>query len=113
MHEVSICRNILKIVVRAQQQHHFNSVHTIYFERGLLTCIDKDALLFSFAAVKQNPLFANAHLEIIDVPGRAYCQSCDCEFNIEQYYHPCPYCEGYKIAIIDGEQMIIKDLGVS
>lgn len=51
-------------------------------------------------------------LEIIDVPGEAWCMQCAKTVRVKQRYDPCPHCESYQLQVSTGDEMRIKELEV-
>ena len=112
MHEMSLCESILDVLEQQAQLQQFRTVKTVCLEIGKLSCVEIDALRFSFSAVMENTLAASATLKIIEIDGQAWCQSCQQTVIITQRYEECPHCGAYPLEINDGEQMRIKELEV-
>lgn len=112
MHEMSLCESILQILEQQAEIQHYRKVKTVWLEIGALAGVEPEALRFGFDVVMQGSLAENARLEIIEIPGKAWCWQCNQDVAVEQWYDPCPHCGSRKLQIHEGEQMRIKELEV-
>ncbi len=112
MHEMSLCEGVLQILESEAQKQGFNRVKAVWLEIGDLSGVEIDAMRFSFDAVTRNSLADGAVLEIINVPGSAWCMQCSKTVNVKQRFDECPNCGSYQLQVTDGDQMRIKELEV-
>jgi hydrogenase nickel incorporation protein HypA/HybF len=112
MHEMSLCEGILQILEDHAKRRHFQRVKTVWLEIGALSGVEPEAMRFSFDAVTHGTLAAGATLEIIDIPGQAWCMRCANKVTVQQRYDACPDCGSYQLQVTGGEEMRIKELEV-
>ncbi|NNJ73310.1 MAG: hydrogenase maturation nickel metallochaperone HypA [Enterobacterales bacterium] len=112
MHEMSLCENLVEIVVNSANNEAVSRIERIYLEIGQLSCVEVDAMLFCFDVVAQGTIAAGAQLIIEQVPGQAKCHQCKTEFAVTSHYAICPSCEHHKFTVISGDQMQIKNMEV-
>jgi hydrogenase nickel incorporation protein HypA/HybF len=112
MHEVSLCRQMIDILTEQSQCLQFTAIKVIYLELGELSCVDKSALQFAFLALADGTVVADAQLEFIDVPGKAYCADCQLEFHVKQLAEPCPQCQAFGTQILQGQEIKVKEIQV-
>lgn len=112
MHELSLCESILQTLEACARTQAFHRVKTVYLEVGALAAVDPDALRFSFDAVTRTTLADAARLEIIDVPGAGWCETCRVTSAVRQLFDACPRCGDYPLQIITGDGLKIKQLEV-
>lgn len=112
MHEISLCESILEIFKQESKNNDFQSIRAVFLEIGCLSCVEPDAIRFAFDAVMRGSLAENARLEIIAVPGRAWCGDCAKHVAVSERYSNCPFCGSWQLRITQGEQMRIKELEV-
>lgn len=112
MHEMSLCESILQILEQQADVQQFTKVKTVWVEIGALSGVEPEALRFGFDVVMQGSLAENAKLEIIAMPGEAWCLQCSRSVAVQQWYDQCPQCGGRQLQIHGGEQMRIKELEV-
>ena len=113
MHEVSLVEGVLRILEQQAAEQAFSRVKTVWLEIGELSHVSPEAMDFCFAAIaKSSPVAADARLEIIRVPGQAWCQDCAATVAIPQRFGPCPKCAGTNLAVTGGEEMRVKELEV-
>lgn len=113
MHEMSLCESVLQILEKSAKAEGFTSVKRIWLEIGMLSCVEPEAMRFSFDVVSKGSLAENATLEIERVPATAHCLSCLQDVTVTQYGDPCPACGGGDLQISGGDQLRVKELEVA
>ena len=112
MHELSLSRNMVGIIESEAAIHRFGRVTRVRLQIGALSCVAPEALSFCFDAATRGTVAEGAILEILSVPGSAWCRDCDAAVPIGQFGDPCPRCHGYSLRIQAGDEIRIKDLEV-
>lgn len=112
MHEMALCESMLQILQDQAKAQQYTRVKTVYLEIGALAGVELDALRFGFEVVTRDTLADGAAVEIIQVPGTAWCMQCAQTVTIENRFDPCPGCGGYQLQITGGGDMRIKELEV-
>jgi hydrogenase nickel incorporation protein HypA/HybF len=112
MHELSLCEGILKVLEEQAEAQGFRRVRTVILEIGGLAGVEIEALRFGFDSVMTDSLAQGARLEIVELPGQAWCMNCAAAVAIAQRYDSCPRCGGYQLQVTGGDQMRIKELEV-
>ncbi len=112
MHEMSLCENVLQVLEDHARSQGFAQVKTVWLEIGELSGVEVEAMRFCFDAVVRDTLADGARLEIIAIPGRAWCLDCAKEVAVSQRFDVCPHCGGYHLQVTGGEEMRIKELEV-
>lgn len=112
MHEMSLCESILQVVEEAAQREGFARVTRVRLEIGRLSGVEIEAMRFGFDAVTRDSLAEGASLDIIELPGVAWCLPCGREVEVQRRFDACPVCGSYQLQVVSGDQMQIKDLEV-
>lgn len=113
MHEMALTNGVLRIIEEQAQARGFTKVRTVFLEIGALSHAEPEAMAFCFAAAtKQHPLAAEARLEILRPPGKAWCMDCSKTVDIAARFDPCPSCGGHKLQVTHGEDLRVKELEV-
>ncbi|HHW75777.1 MAG TPA: hydrogenase maturation nickel metallochaperone HypA [Xanthomonadaceae bacterium] len=112
MHEFSLCESIIETLTDQTRQRGFSRVRQVWLEIGALANVELDALRFAFEIARQDTVAATAELDIITLPGRAWCLDCAETVTVNQYFDPCPRCGGYQWRLTGGNEMRIKELEV-
>lgn len=112
MHEMSLCEGVLQILEDHSASQGFSRVKTVWLEIGALSGVDPDAMRFGFDAVMKGTLADGAALEIIDLPGLAWCMPCGKAVPVQARYDACPDCGSYQLQVTGGDEMRIKELEV-
>lgn len=112
MHELSLCKNMMEIVLNHAQQISEKQIRIINIEMGELTAIEKTAFLFSFDIVKKGTILEETAINIIPILGQAYCDFCQRTIRVSSYHQPCSDCGNFFLKIISGQELRIKSMEV-
>ena len=112
MHEMSLCEGILQILESESIKQGFKRVKNVWLEIGDLSGVEPEAMLFSFDAVTRTTLAEGAKLNIINIPGMAWCLQCAENVSVKQRFDECPNCGSYQLQVTSGDEMKIKELEV-
>ncbi len=112
MHEMSLCESIMQVLEEQAKVQDYARVKVLRLEIGALAGVELDAMHFGFDVVKRGTLAEDAELEIIHVPGQAWCMPCGKTVSIQQRFDACPHCGGYQLHVTGGEELRIKELEV-
>lgn len=112
MHEMALCEGIVQVLQDSAREQGFAKVKTLWLEIGALAGVELEALRFGFDVVSRGTLAEQAKLEIINLPGSAWCLPCGKNVEIQQRYDACPLCGSHQLQVNGGEEMRIKELEV-
>ena len=112
MHEMSLCQSMVDIITEQAATGDFDRVTGVRLELGALSCVEPEALRFCFDAVTKGTPAEGATLDIVVVPGSAWCWECDDTVAILALGLPCPACGGYSLQVTGGREMRLTELEV-
>jgi hydrogenase nickel incorporation protein HypA/HybF len=112
MHEMSLAEGMLQIVEDTARDHAAARVSAIWLEIGTLAQVEREALRFCFDAVSRGGVADGARLEIVDVPGAAWCMPCGERVALAALGEACPRCGGYQLQVVSGTEMRIREIAV-
>ena len=105
MHEAAIAQGILDLAIRTALQNGGGRIQRIKLRLGEFRGVVREALEFSFEAIKCGTLADQAELEVETVKLRVVCAECgECECSPRDYNFLCPTC-GDPLQIIAGREM--------
>ena len=110
MHEMSLAEGVLGVVQDAARAYAPCTVSTVRLEIGALAAVENEALRFAFEVVKRGSVAEGALLEIVEVPGVAWCMQCSRSVQIGERGAPCPGCGSYQLQVTGGDAMRVKEL---
>ncbi len=113
MHEVSIAANILEIVGNELSKHSGTNVEKLHLQIGSLSGVVPDSLHFALEVSKKTSVLRDAEIVIEEVSARAKCSTCGLEFDADDYFVPCPECQGIEIEFLSGKELLIKSIVIS
>ena len=112
MHEMSIAEGVIQLLEEQAAAQQFSRVRAVWLEIGPLAAVEVQALRFCFEAVTRDSLAAGARLEIIELPGIAWCLGCSRSVEVRQRYDACPHCGSHHLQITQGDELRVKELEV-
>lgn len=112
MHEMSICQSLITLIEEQAQAHGAKKVTNVRLEIGRFAGVEPQALQFGFDVVTDRTVAQGAGLEIVDLPGRAWCFDCAKTVDIFDRLDDCPNCGSARLHITGGNELRIKDLEV-
>jgi hydrogenase nickel incorporation protein HypA/HybF len=113
VHEAALCQGLLQLIDEQRKARAFREVRRVIVEIGVLGHVDPHALAFAFEAASPGSVAAGARLEIIEVPGKAWCMDCSELVSLPRRGEACPICGGYAMIVEQGEEMRLKELEVA
>jgi hydrogenase nickel incorporation protein HypA/HybF len=109
MHELSICEGIVESVCEAVPE---GEVLVVTVEIGRLSGIVPDAVRFCFDACSRGTRVEGARLDIVEVPGRGRCASCDRELEMDELLARCA-CGNPFLEVVRGRELRIRSVEVN
>jgi hydrogenase nickel incorporation protein HypA/HybF len=111
VHELSIAVSLLEGVLRAAEQAGAERVESVEVEVGAMRQVVPEVLEVAWEAVRADTIAAGAALKIEEVPAEAECRRCGQCFEPDvEYSFLCPHCEQADIAIIRGNDIILRSM---
>jgi hydrogenase nickel incorporation protein HypA/HybF len=104
---------MLEIVEDTARKNGAARVTVVRLELGALSHVEREALAFCFDAVAKGGIAEGAVLEIDPTPGAAWCMPCGERVPLAGLGDPCPRCGGWQLAVVQGEEMRLKEIEVA
>lgn len=112
MHELSLCEGVLQLLEDSAGKEGFRRVKKVRLEVGALSGVETESLRLNFTVAAGGTLADGASLEIIEVPGAAWCGDCGCTVPVAQRFDACPLCGNQHMRVTAGTEMRIRELEV-
>ncbi len=112
MHELSIAENIVSLVAEQAERSGFSRVRVIRLELGAFSSVEEQALRFCFGAAAQGSAAEEAELDVVVVPGEAWCLDCNQVVQLAERLAPCPHCGGGQLQVTGGQELRVRELEV-
>ena len=107
MHEISVMSEVFRIINENVKTNNLKSIDKIILKIGEFTCVEENALRFSFEAMGKETICEKAKLIIEKVKGSAYCHNCKENFYISYINKICPKCNKFSSNIITGYELLL------
>ena len=112
MHEMSLAEGVLQLIEDSAKTQDFSRVKTVWLEIGQLAGVEVEAMKFCFDAVVHDSIAEGAKLEVIEIPGQAWCLHCAEVVHVTALYDACPKCGSHQVQVTGGNEMRVKELDV-
>lgn len=112
MHEMSICESLVQTIERHAAAESFSRVLKVRLEIGCFAGVEAEALRFGFEVVARGTVAEGAELDILPLPGQAWCFDCSETFEAGNHAADCMKCGGSRTRVTGGDELRIKDLEV-
>jgi hydrogenase nickel incorporation protein HypA/HybF len=112
MHELSITMSILEIVEENARNLNAKIVHEIEMDIGELSGVDFDALEFAVEHAQKPAIMQDVKFVINKIQAKAKCNNCNYEFELNDYYTPCPICNNFDHDIFQGKELKVKSIKI-
>lgn len=110
MHELGVLNSMVHTIERIIKEQHLSEVQKLVIEVGELSGIVPRYLEKSWPAASYKTFMENTELELIVVPGIVKCRSCGRVFNAVYSDLSCPDCGSSEMDILEGNDLIIKEI---
>ena len=113
MHELSVMMEVIRIVEELADNEDIKCVQSIVLEVGELSAIVPYFMIEYFPmVVSDKPLFRDAKLDFIVIPGRGICDDCGKPYEIGKNRGICPGCGSKEKILISGQEFRIREVVV-
>ncbi|MEA2022103.1 MAG: hydrogenase maturation nickel metallochaperone HypA [Candidatus Caldatribacteriota bacterium] len=112
MHETSIAKNLLEIILNKARECKATRITKITLKLGEFAGINQDSLKFAFKNITRETIAKGAILEIIQLPLLGKCRKCEEEFKINKEEFKCPKCGSLELDIISGEDLYVNNIEI-
>ena len=102
----------MQVLEEQAPQQGFSQVKTVWLEIGELAGVELESMRLCFEVITRGTLADKARLEIIELPGEAWCEPCAKTVRLQRRFDGCPDCGGYQLQVSAGDEMRIKELEV-
>ncbi|MGN6713802.1 hydrogenase maturation nickel metallochaperone HypA/HybF [Anaerocolumna jejuensis] len=110
MHELGVLNSMVHTIERIVKEQNVTEVRKLVIEVGELAGIVPRYLEQSWPAASYKTFMEKTELELIVIPGIVKCKSCGRVFNAVYSDLQCPDCGSKDMEILEGDDMIIKEI---
>ncbi len=113
MHELSLAQGIVDIIGQYVPEEQLADVRVVRIRVGQMAGVVADSLEFSFCAIVAGTSLEQAKLDIVEVPLKSKCSSCDTEFPVEGLAFSCPTCGSKEVLVTSGTELQVAEIEVA
>ncbi|HMM12657.1 MAG TPA: hydrogenase maturation nickel metallochaperone HypA [Bacteroidales bacterium] len=112
MHELSIAMHIMDIVSAEAEAAGAKGVNRIELEIGLLSGVEPDAIQLAMEEAIVDTIASQASVIFHWKKAVAVCEDCCKEFEPDDVFKICPYCNSLNTRLLTGKELKIKSIEV-
>jgi hydrogenase nickel incorporation protein HypA/HybF len=113
MHELALAAGIVSLIEEEARRTGFSRVLTLRLAMGAFAHVEETALRFGLEAAARGSPAEGATLELLRLPGRAWCLDCGENVMLPERWAPCPLCGGERLQVTGGDELRVDELEVS
>ena len=113
MHELSITREILDVILDTAGRNNAKSVESVNIELGQLSTFDEESINFYFENLSMGTSAEGAKLIFKRMPATARCKKCSRDFELEDlFFSSCPFCGSTEYEVISGSEVKVVSISI-
>lgn len=112
MHELTLAQGIISLIEQQAAEAGFTQVRVVRLEIGAFGGVEEEALRFCFGAAARGTAAENAELDVVHLPGAAWCLECETTVSLAERFAPCPLCGGQLLQVTGGQDLRLRELEV-
>ncbi len=111
MHELGVVFHIIKGVEKVAEENDLTEIASVTVELGQVSTVIPRYLTDCWRwAADKNDLLRGAELLIEEVPAITYCEACGKTYGTVEYGKTCPHCGSGQTYLLQGNQVMIKEI---
>lgn len=110
MHELGILSSLVHTIEGIVQEEGLTEVEKVVIEVGELSGIVPRYIEQCYPAAVYKTFMEKTELELVAVPGIVKCRDCGLVFNAAANDLRCPDCGGQNLEILEGNDMIVREI---
>lgn len=110
MHELGVLNSMVHTIERIVNEQNLTKVHKLVLEVGELSGIVPGYLEQCWPAATYKTFMEHTILELLVIPGIVKCRCCGRVFNAVYSDLTCPGCDSNEMDILEGNDIIIKEI---
>ena len=113
MHDLSVTRDILEIVLRHARIHGIRAVKKVSLEIGALSDLEEEWIQRYFQSLAEGTVASGARIEVTKLPCRFTCSGCLTSFQSDLAADTpiaCPRCGSASVRLVSGGEYTVKSL---
>jgi hydrogenase nickel incorporation protein HypA/HybF len=110
MHELGILNSMIHTIERIIKEQELTEVNKLVIDVGELSGIVPKYIEECWPAARYKTFMEQTDLELNVIPGIVKCRECGRVFNAVSYDLKCPDCSSSDMEILEGNDMIIREI---
>lgn len=110
MHEFSLAMEVVQLAEKEAVKNNAQVIKEIEIEVGYLSGVEADAFKSALELLQKDSMLSDAKIHMLQTPGKAYCGSCQTEFEMKQRTDSCPQCTIFPSKITGGEEFRVLSI---
>lgn len=110
MHELSLCRALLRQTLEVAEQHQALAVTVVHLQIGPLAGVEPELLKTAFTLAAAGTIAESADLKLTKTDVQIYCPVCKNEYRGAANQLCCPGCGSCSTRLTGGDELILQSV---
>ncbi|RCV86006.1 hydrogenase maturation nickel metallochaperone HypA [Vreelandella rituensis] len=110
MHELSLCRSLLRQILEVAEQHRVLAVTVVRLQVGPLSGVEPELLKTAFPLAAAGTLAESAKLNLTATCIEVYCGSCKKRSRAASNQLSCTSCGSCSTQLVSGDELILESV---
>ena len=110
MHEFSMAIEVIDLARREAEKNKAETIQEITIEVGDLSGVEADAFESALSLLIKDSILSEAIVNILRIPGKGRCNSCEYDFEMNHRMATCPKCQCFPSEIKGGDEFRVMSL---
>lgn len=110
MHEFSMAIEVIDLARREAEKNKAETIQEITIEVGDLSGVEADAFESALSLLIKDSILSGAIVNILRIPGKGRCTSCEYDFEMNHRMATCPKCQCFPSEIKGGDEFRVMSL---
>ena len=112
MHELAVTQSVLEIAIENAKKAEAKKITAINLQIGQLASLVDDSIQFYWDILSEGTIAIGAQLIIDRIPTCMRCFDCSTVFQPIPESFDCPNCKGFRVQVVQGDEMRIVSIDV-
>lgn len=113
MHELSLCRSLIRKATRVAAEHGAPRIHRVCLRIGPLSGVEVALMREAFPLASRDTPAEGARLEIALAPVRVHCPRCGEEAEARVNDLTCPRCGDWQTRLTGGDELLLVSVDLA
>lgn len=113
MHELNLCRTLLRQILEVADQHQALAVTLVHLKIGPLAGVEPELLKTAFTMAARGTIAQSAELSVTESQVQVYCHDCRDTYRVAPNRLCCPSCGSCSTQLASGDELVLQSVDLT